>query len=360
MAGVPEAWVRYRQITPGAFTATLSGSADPQPGLRQSVDAIIERSDELRDAVVAHLDGASDDERELAALQLQAAAAVDLDRANALAAMDEGGAHQATLSDADFVAIDRILSTPTQQGISALLDLADGGFMATASESATLKEAVCSAVDNITRGAQDATKATVRGVIGFAELELAKELTRGVVPAFEELADKLSWLKRRAVALVLRAVEKLLAVFGSKTASARNKIAGWASELEDGKTIALLERLYHVDALKAEFGSRIDGVLGGISSGRDADARRDLEILEKKWHLRTNVIGSVAALAGYARTWIWSAAFPLGAIAYATGFAAATGYVVLAGGDYLDWREGDGLLNLVEGVGSIVNRAVEA
>jgi hypothetical protein len=38
-------------------------------------------------------------------------------------------------------------------------------------------------------------------------------------------------------------------------------------------------------------------------------------------------------------------------------FATATGYVVFAGGDYLDWKENDGLLDMVEGVGSVVDRA---
>ena len=39
-------------------------------------------------------------------------------------------------------------------------------------------------------------------------------------------------------------------------------------------------------------------------------------------------------------------------------FTFAGGYVVFAGGDYLDWREDGGLLDLVDGVGAAVDRAV--
>jgi hypothetical protein len=294
----------------------------------------------------------------MAALQLQAAAAVDLDRANSLAAIDDGGIRAATLSDESFDALDRILSTPTQRGISSVLDLAEDGFTATASEAPPLTEIVRATIDKIASDAEKAAGTTVRGLVGFAEIELVAHLNDGVESAFRTLSKKLSWLKQRAIALVLRAVEKLLAVFGSRTELAREMIAGWAAELEEGKALALLQSLYKVEDLKNDLSSRIDGRPGGVSDARAQAARDALESLQKKWHLRTQVIDTLGGLAGYARAWIVGLAAPWGAVAYATGFVTATGYVVLAGGDYLDWHEGEGVLNLVEGVGAVVNHAI--
>jgi hypothetical protein len=357
MDAVPDAWTAYRDTTPDAFAATLSAGDEPRQEHEQAVDDLLTRSDALRDAILPHLGGETADEREMAALQLQAAAAIDLDRANSLAGMDEGGAREATLSAEHLDVLDRILSTPTQQGISSVLDLAEGGFAATASEPPPLNDTVGAAIDNIVKDAEKAAGTTVRGIVGFADLELVAHVNAGVQSAFSQLNEKLSWLKKRALALVLRAVEKLLAVFGAKTGAAQKMIAGWAGELEEGKAVAFLQGLYKIEDLKKDYSSRIAGHTGAISEARAQAARDELASLEKRWHLRTQIIDTLGGLAGYARAWILALSPPLGAVAYATGFVTATGYVVLAGGDYLDWREGESVLNLVEGVGAVVNRA---
>lgn len=358
MTAVTDAWTAYREIAPDAFAATLSSGDEPEQDHKELVDDLLTRSDGLRDAILPHLDGETADEREMAALQLQAAAAIDLDRANSLAAMDEGGAREATLSAEHFNVLDRILATPTQQGISSVLDLAEGGFAATASEPTPLSDTVRDAIDNIAKDADKAAGTTVRGLVGFAELELVAHVNAGVQSAFSQLSEKLSWLKKRAIALVLRAVEKLLAVFGAKTAQAQQMIAGWAGELEEGKAVAFLQGLYKIEDLKKDFCTRIAGHKGAISDARAQAARDELASLEKRWHLRTQIIDTLGGLAGHARAWILALSPPAGAIAYATGFVTATGYVVLAGGDYLDWREGESALNLVEGVGAVVDRAI--
>jgi hypothetical protein len=107
MTAVPETWTAYRELAPDALAATLSSTDQPRRGQREkAADELLRRSDALRDAIVPHLDGETTDEREMAALQLQAAAAVDLDRANSLAAIDDGGIRAAALSDESFDALD--------------------------------------------------------------------------------------------------------------------------------------------------------------------------------------------------------------------------------------------------------------
>lgn len=358
MAQVPDEWRSYRDALPGAYTATLDDAADQPPFDEKSADELLARSDALGTAIAEHLSAERGDVREMAALQLQAAAAVDMDGANTLAAMDGGGGYDAALSSDGLSTIDTILSTPTENGISSVLPLADEGFEATASDKVSLRDAVDAAVDSIVRDAERAAKTTVGGLTGFAELELATQIGKGVGEAFDLVGDKLNWLKRKALALVLKAIEKLLSIFGPATEGARKTIASWAGDLEEGKVIHLLQRLYAVEKLKSQFGVRIEGVEGGVPESRDDAARTELRTLEGKWHLRTSVIDTLGRVGSHARTWILPLT-PYGPIAYGTGFALATGYVVLAGGDYLDWREGQGLLNLVEGVGAIVHRAIE-
>ena len=359
MSQVPEAWVSYRDWA-GGLQATLSDDqATPQLGERE-VDEMLARSDALAVSIRAHLDADEPEERELAALQLQAAAAVDIDRANALAAADDGLAPSALLADDSWNLVDRILSTPTEEGISALLAAGSGGFefFATAAEALTLKDTVYDAVNKIAGDAERAAEATAGGLFGMATDELVRGLTTGVDAAFEAVSHKVNWLKRKAVTLVLKAVQKLLAVFGTRTDGLRAEVEKWTDDLEKGVVKALLERLYRIDELKLRFGSRIDGAGGGISADRERTARDELATLQAKWHLRAEVIYTIGKIVPYAKVWIIALSPPFGAVAYGAGFGLATGYVVFAGGDYLDWREGGGLLDMVEGVGAIVARAV--
>jgi hypothetical protein len=327
---------------------------------KATVDEMLVRSDALGAALVEHLGASAAEEREMAALQLQAAAAVDIDRANALAAIADGEPPEAALSSDRWDSIDRILSTSTELGIVAVLETNGNGFLATAGEPGTLKDAVNAAVDSIADDAEKAAATTVKGLTGIPSADIIKGLNDGVDKVFEDLGDKVKWLKRKAVELVLKAVKKLLAVFGTSTEAARKKVEDWIGDLDEDKVEGLLQRLYGIDQRKEHYGSQIDGVSGGVPEQRDKAARDELAILQAKWHKRTEMIDTIGGIAPYARQWIWGLAPPWGGLAYCTAFALATGYVVFAGGDYLDWREDDGILDVVEGTGGIVDRAVAA
>lgn len=363
MNQVPEAWSSYRDWAGGLPAATLAEGSGAPPFNEREVDEMLARSDALADSIRGHLDADDAEERELAALQLQAAAVVDLDRANALAAAEDGGAPTAVLADDSWNIVDQILSTPTENGISAVLGANGGnggGYLAIASQPATLKDAVCDAVDKIAGDAEQAATTTASGLVGMAVPELAKGLSTGIDTAFHAVSEKVSWLKKKAVTLVLKAIQKLLAVFGTKTEDLRDEVQKWIDDLEKGVVKALLCRLYRIDDLKRRLGSKIDAASGSIPQDREQTAREKLAKLQAKWHLRTEVIGALAKVVPYAKVWIFALSPPLGAIAYGAGFGLATGYVVFAGGDYLDWHEGGGLLDMVEGVAAIVDSAVGA
>jgi hypothetical protein len=353
-----EVWSEYKHAMSGLTPATLSeGDVPPKPEEEQ-VDRLLDASDKLGASLTESLADERGDVREMAALQLQAAAAIDIDRANALAAADDGQGLSATLSSGDWTEIDRILSTPTEDGILAVVVL-ERGFEATAADAGTLEDAVNAAIDAIAGDAAKAATTTTKGITGIPGDALKKAFGDGVEKVFHGLGEKVNWLKRKAIELVLKAVKKLLAVFGSSTEKVREKIGKWLDDLNEEKVKGLLQRLYGVDALKAGYAERLQKA-GAIPDGRDQAARKELDTLKAKWHTRTSVIDTVGGIIPFARNWIAGLAPPIGLIAYTLAFALATGYVVLAGGDYLDWRENDGLLDMVEGVGYVVDRAAGA
>ena len=232
MNQVPDAWASYRDWP--AARATVSEDSEAPSFDEREVDEMLARSDALALSIRGHLEADEPEEQELAALQLQAAAAVDIERANALAAADEGVAPEAVLDDDSFNILDRILSTPTENGISAVLasdEDGGGGLFATAMELGTFKQAVNEAIDKIADDADQAATTTASGLIGMAAGELMSGLSTSVEGAFDAVADKVSWLKKKAVTLVLKAVQKLLAVFGTKT-------EGLRAEVRNGSTIS--------------------------------------------------------------------------------------------------------------------------
>ena len=71
MGMAQEAWVSYREAAGGIYPATLSEGEPPRPD-QAAVDELLARSDALGKALADHLGAENVEERELAALQLQA------------------------------------------------------------------------------------------------------------------------------------------------------------------------------------------------------------------------------------------------------------------------------------------------
>lgn len=345
----------YREAVVGLTSAALAEGAEPD---EEAVDGLLDRSEALRLALAEHLSDAETDVRQLAALQLEAAATVDVHTANRLAATSDGAGFEAALADAELAELSAILNTPTEQGIATLDPPAYPAQAADAPPQATLTSAMTTAVDAIARDAVETAAKTVGTLSGVAAAELAQAVAAKLGQRYAEALDTVtSWLKRKALAFLLRATEKLLAVFRVDEDAACTKVRGWI----DGLTLETVEdfvteRLYAVTELKTTFGARITADTG-LSAEKAKAGSDELAALAAHWSRRTSVIATLAGLIGAAKDWVFDLAPPWTETAFVATAVTATGYVILAGGDYLDWSESDGVLDRVEGVGTIVTRA---
>ena len=356
MGAAQTEWEGYKS----AIADTWSGATLEQgpPAIdEKAVDELLARSDGLREQLSGHLTAGNVEERELAALQLQTAAAIDLDQAIRLAGAEEG-AVEATLAADRWDEANAILATPTAEGISAVLGhRPDAGFGATAADrKKPLHEEVAATIDAIVADAGKASATTVKGLAGIPGDKLKLALGDSLDKVFSRLGEAANWLKRKAVALVRKAVEKLLAVFGTKADKIRERIGKWLDDLDEDAVKGLLKRLYGVDALKAAYAKQLEDGGSDMPPDQDARAREDLAKLAAKWHRQTTAIDFIGGLVPLAKKLILPIT-PIGPIAYSAIFLIATGYVIFMGGDYVDWRDEE-LLDLVDGVGYVVDDAL--
>ncbi len=144
-----DVWGRYRAAratlldTPAERFAALSADGDDERRLVEdptvtTVDEFVASSEALREELRRHLDVPAEDQRQLAELQLQSAAVLDVDTANALirAAAEEGAAPTRTLAPAtrlssgDVDELEAILSISPGEGLRALTASGDHGAAA--------------------------------------------------------------------------------------------------------------------------------------------------------------------------------------------------------------------------------------
>jgi hypothetical protein len=349
----------YKDAAGALSSAALSDDAG-QPD-EAAIDALLVESEQLEQELAQFLEHDRQDVRELAELQLEAASAVDLDYANRLASTAEGGEFAAALDDEEFSRLDEILRTPTESGISALVQPeVDAGLDDEASNDPklALKAAFEKAVDGIAGDAVDAAKATISAMVDIDAGKLADSIAAKLGDRFAQALGHLRMLKKKVVDFVWKAISKLLAVFKIDEDKLKEKLKGWVGDMAESKIKGfVIETLYRVDELKKKNAALIDGAdgLDGAKAKSGADA---LAALAAHWHQRTWVIGKIAGLLSKVRDKIFAFAPPYTGIAYTAAAVTATGYAILAGGDYLDWDESDGVLDRVEGVTTIVKRAV--
>ncbi len=359
-----EAWLDYRRaldtLSPMAVRDVGTGAPE--------VDGALEQSERLERALVSDLDTADENVRSLAALKLEAAAVYDLDAANRLLATEETGA---LLVRADAIAEDRtdldeILATPTALGISALLDASQrsGRFVHAAEVQPTpperVKTATAACIDKIVADTSEAASTTIVAIAAVPGAELAAAIAEELGDRIKPVADAVSWMKERALKFVLRAVNKLLAVFGASTARLRVKLQEWLSDADGEKFKGPLNLLYRTDHLKATFAARVEDDADRVDDTRATACEEDLTRLAAAWSKHMSVINTAAKILVAVGSKIRAIAPPWSETAYYAVLVIASGYVIVGGGDTLDWNESDGLLDIVDGVGAIVDRSVAA
>lgn len=361
---VARAWGAYRQAIEELYQQSIDSLVSAQGEMtevptEEAVDSAADRSNELRTAIASNLDAKNSDDRELAMLQLSAAAAIDLSVAHDLAQHAEetdSEAFAAPALSSNLGDVVTILEVPPEAGIWGAI-VAGGAPATPASSRDILKGASDSALTGIRDDASATATTTFKGLIGLPGDQLLAAAGQAFSSVFDLVSDKLSWILKKAVKLVANGIAKLLAVFGSSADDVRKKISEWATGLDESGVKDLLGKLYGTENAGAELRSAIEGAPPTSEANMSA-AAVSLEGLETKFHRQMEVIGKVASLVSKVRAWLWAVAPPWSQIAVATAYTGATGYVVFAGGDYVDWNDGDGILNLVPGVKSIVEDAV--
>lgn len=339
------------------------------------VDAALKCSDQLGAATAANLNAKGSEQRELAMVQLLAAATVDFGIAHDLARhgeirdetlvgpepfTDPAAFSEPGLGGVLGEAIP-VLEAPPAEGLWTLI-VAGGA----PSEPASPSEELTAAADSALIGIRDEAGETATVTLGnpleaLAGLPLqAADKTVGELVGLVDGA--ISWVLRKAVAFVLKGIAKLLAVFGSKANAVRAKVAEWAdSALGENAVVGLLDRLYRTKPTSAE----LSAMVAAAPPSKEAQMRAatgDLEKLETKFRRQMQAIAKVAKVVGKISPWLLALVSPVapwGPLIVATAYTATTGYLVFAGGDYIDWpNQTGGLLDLVYGVRSMVEDAV--
>jgi len=347
-----DAWNGYREA---AFSLHAATAAEGAGAIQESaVDDLLARSDALESALAEHLSSDDGDVRQLAALQLQAAATFDIDRANLLAASEDEVAPAATLSDDELGELDRILSTDTNLGITAVLD--DPGPRATLAQAPALPQAVNDYIDAIVASAADKSGAVLNtGLALIPWGQIGDAIGKGADSALSDASSGLGWLKRKAVSLLRKGVRKLIDALGVIPGPLKDLLKGWLGDLEKGAIGFLLGKAYDVDDRKKELAARLPSSIPDTCAQA---ARQELDTLRAAWDKRMGTVGTLAKVMSAAGGWFAHLSPPATEVAFGALVVVVTGYVVVAGGDYLDWHEGGGPLDLVPGVGAVVNRAV--
>ncbi len=363
---VQAAWTEYqdsRQRALAALNAPQLEDAD-QPVDESGLAQLDVHSDALRIAIADGLNSDDSGTRQLAMLQLQAAAIQDLDLASRLASQEissglvslEEGGRPETLSEADLAGLDAILATPQHLGISAVVDYRSAALESV--DPAVFKETVSQAITRIVTDGSTVAAKMLSGLLELPGSAILDAVDKTVGLIFGEVGDKVRRLVKWAVKLVLRAIEKLLSIFGSSADAARAKVGEWIKGLDETKIDDLLSKLFGVEAIKARIDTEIDARgAAAAAAGKLDPCSEQVGQLAARLHKQMEVLDKLAWVVDKAQGWLVTLAPPWGAAGVAAGYVVASGYAVFATEDYLDVREG-GLLDLVPGVQHSVDGAL--
>ncbi|WP_406699462.1 hypothetical protein V5E97_11395 [Singulisphaera sp. Ch08] len=360
-------------VTTGAGAAErgLSVPAGPED-LSERARVVVERSDELGRSIATRLgDDTEPSERELASLQLLAAAAIDLAVASDLATAAADGAAagvERAATPGILTELRPILEAPAGVGLEGVTGAGMGVERRPRSSGPEearrlLREDAEATLQCIRDDASAAGRAALVGLLQVPSPPLKEAANVAAHELLKAVGDSSSALIRKAVALVAQALDKILAALGPQLRErVRAQAADWVEGLKQADAFgSLLDRVYEFGRLKEEVVGRVDVAPAGVDVVRLDEAAKQLEALGARFHQQTNVLSQVVKGLAWGRPWILGLAPPWGPLSLTTAYVALIGYTVYAGGDYLDWyRTGDsGRMDFVVGVRSVVQRAME-
>jgi len=355
------------------------------PDLAERAQVLIERSRDLGEVVAQNQESADPEQRELAELQLLAAAALDLHIASDIVRYAEAGVpaevveRTAALPGA-VVELQAILQADPRQGMRSLLD--------TQTERArrpsqplearqALLEAVEGALVDIRDDAAAVGQAVVNNLMQLAAPAIKEAANVVLAEVMAKLSEGVSGLINKAVALIAQAVDKVLKALGREAQDeARQEVAQWLEAWQKDTLFgSLLDRLYESDRVYQEIEQQTGGALATDAGPVDTAGQHAAELAANRFNTASQHVAELAAkfrkqkqvitwlLHGlaWARPWIM-ALQPWGALGLTATYVATLGYTVYLGGDYVDWyrMEASERLNFVPGLRVVVRQDLSA
>jgi hypothetical protein len=338
----------------------------PGDDLSGRAQAVIDRSETLGQVTALGTTSPDSSVRELAGLQLLAAAASDLGVAGDLAQMASGdlGAQppeRGAILPAAISELRAILTAPPEMGMRGLLEKELGiersarPLEAMAARQA-LREAVEGALEDIMDDAASVGRVTLLGLLEVPAPPMKVAASVAVHALVTELGDEVSTVLRKAAGMLVCATDKVLKALGRQATPAREDAVVWISMLE-GTTLfgLLLDRLYESKRIRQEVAHEIGDAPASLEAATFNKASQQVARLAAGYAKQKSAITWVARGLAAARLWALGIE-PWGPLALTAAYLAVIGYTVYLGGDYVDWYRvlGSGRLGLVRGVRTTV------
>lgn len=340
------------------------------PDLEERMDAVLGNSRAVREGLAARQEAERAEERELAQVQLLAAAAMDLHVASDMVRRAEAGVpadvvERSATGPAAMAELHEILSATPEGGMRALvsadLERAAGPTHPAAAKAALL-EAVEGTLFDIRDEAASVGETAIQSLDELPVPMIKDGLAKIAGDVLEKLGEGASLLLRKAASLVAEAVDKILQLLGKQAEDkARQKVAQWIEDLKEGTLLeTLLQRLYEPDRIRQAVADSVEQA-ADLEAAQYNEATEAVNELVARFRKQTGTATWVLKGLTWASPWILGLG-PEGAPILGGAFALTLGYVIFLGGDYADWfRLGEGeRLNLVPGVRTLVGEKLAA
>lgn len=351
MPDYADVWDQYDLAISALYDLLEPDTVVARPTIRSAdvssrVESVITASSRLTEAAAAGITAPVARDRERSTLRLVAGAAADLAVANDLIrAQGDGPAFAVREATAAmYPQLISELGPILRPGEEAAATVTTRGVSFRPSPSdpkdalAQLRWTATRSFDAIADDVVDVGQMAISGLLALQAAPVKQAAAVAAQELLNKIGDGLGAVLRQAARLLVAAYDKILQALGKDAASdARQQAARWIQMLQTGTLLnKLLERLYEkqriledieVHARQAEEALMSDAFSTVLSETRNLAERFRQHRSSIEWLLR--------GLA-YAKDWLFTVE-PWGPLAVTAMYVGSLGYVVYAGGDYVDW-----------------------
>lgn len=375
MPDYADAWDRY-DVAVGALYDVLGPAEAPSFTTVRSADAasraelVIAMSSRLADAATPGLAASGAAERERSTLRLVAGAAADLAIANDLIraqgdrpafAVREAAAAIYPQLMSELGPILRPYGEPgvavTTRGVP-FEPLADDPKEALAQ----LRWTATRSFDAIADDVVDMGQMALSGLVTLPAAPVKQAAAVAAQELLNKIGDGLGTVLRQAARLLVEAYDKILKALGKDAASdARQQAARWIQMLQTGTLFdKLLQRLYEKQRILEDIEAHARKAGEALMSDAFSTVLSETRDLAERFQQHRSSIEWVLRGLAYARGWLF-AIEPWGPLAVTATYVGSLGYVVYAGGDYVDWFRTEQIqpLDRVPGLRDVVRETLK-